>query len=137
MGSTLLGMAKGLTYRQRRFVAVYAGNGTEAARIAGYTGSDETLRQTASQLLTIPHVIEAIRKRDAGEVRPYIADRIERQRFWTSTMRNRALDLDERLHASELLGKSEADFKDKVEHSADSSFAELLKLARERAQRGG
>lgn len=40
-----------------------------------------------------------------------------------------------RLKASELLGRSESDFTDKVEHSVNSDFAKLLKDARTRAQR--
>ena len=53
-----------LTRKQQLFVAAYVGeakgNATEAARIAGYGGSDATLRQTGSENLTKPHIIAAV-----------------------------------------------------------------------------
>jgi hypothetical protein len=59
----------GLTLKQTLFVEAYLGeahgNGVQAARIAGYTGSSVTLRQTASQLLRHPHVSSRIRARVA------------------------------------------------------------------------
>lgn len=54
-----------LTERQKRFVDAYAGNGLEAARSAGYAGSDATLKVTASKLLKHPAVRDAIEERQA------------------------------------------------------------------------
>lgn len=48
-----------LTLKQDRFCQAYVangGNGTEAARTAGYKGSDNTLRVVASENLTKPNV---------------------------------------------------------------------------------
>ena len=45
-----------------------------------------------------------------SELRDDIADLAERQRLWTDIMRNHKLSPDDRLKASELLGKSEGDF---------------------------
>jgi len=57
-------MARDLTAKQSAFIAYYLGdsrfNGTDAARRAGYQGSDETLRQVASQNLTNPHIAAAV-----------------------------------------------------------------------------
>ena len=45
-----------------------------------------------------------------------IANRVQRQQFWTEVMKNPEASLADRLRASELLGKSEADFVAKVQH---------------------
>jgi hypothetical protein len=48
--------------------------------------------------------------------RPEVATREERQAFWTSVMRGEeGAEMSERLKASELLGKSQLDFKERVE----------------------
>lgn len=94
---------------------MYAGNGTEAARLAGYKGSDNVLAQTARDLLRNPQISEAIRAREKEEVRPLIATRQERQAFWTAVMNDTDEEMPARLKASELLGKSEGDFIDKVD----------------------
>jgi phage terminase small subunit len=102
-----------LTQRQKSFIELYDGNGTDAARRAGYSGSDNTLAQTARDLLRNPHVAEAIEKRNAKALKVDIANRQERQAFWSKSMRDEVLDMRDRLKASELLGKSEADFTEK------------------------
>lgn len=63
-------MARELTTKQRRFVEAYAGNGVEAARIAGYAGSDNVLRVTASRLLTNANVLAGIQARQEVEEQP-------------------------------------------------------------------
>jgi hypothetical protein len=47
--------------------------------------------------------------------RPRVAGREERQAFWTATLRDPARPMDERLRASELLARSEADFVTRVQ----------------------
>lgn len=147
----------GLTAKQQAFVERYAGNAEEAARAAGY--SDSFSRVRAHELLRRPEIIAAIKARKpTPAARKRIADREERQRFWTRVLRGQVGEpltdkngqpvvddngqpvlspapLKERLKASELLGKSEGDFLDRVEVSADSSFADMLKAARERSAR--
>lgn len=108
-------MSRGLTPRQKKFCEVFTGNGTEAARIAGYTGNDNVLGKTAHDLLRNPKVSQAIRERQEMEQRPHIAKRMERQAFWTRVMNDRSEDMRNRLKASELLGRSEADFTDKID----------------------
>lgn len=53
-------MANGLTTKQEAFVAAYIGqakgNATEAARLAGYEGSEATLRSIGSENLTKPNI---------------------------------------------------------------------------------
>lgn len=116
-----------LTPRRKRFVEVFAGNGTEAARLAGFTGDDATLAQTAHRLLRNGEVRAALKEREKEEVRPLVATRQERQAFWTAAMggvleqtlpdgsrMKLPVEMKDRLKASELLGRSEADFTDKV-----------------------
>lgn len=105
------------TDRQLKFIELYEGNGTDAARRAGYSGSDNVLGKTAYELLRNPKIVEAIKKRHDEEIRPMIADRAQRQIFWTEIMNDDSKELSHRLKASELLGKSDADFIEKHEHS--------------------
>lgn len=106
-------MARRLTAQQLRFVEHYAGNATEAARLAGYKHP----MQLGCSLLARPHVAAAIRARDAEASARRIATREERQRFWTRTMNDAAQDMAARLKASALLGKSQGDFMLRVEHT--------------------
>lgn len=108
-------MTRPLTPKQQRFVDAYAGNGVEACRMAGYKGSDETLAAVAYENLRKPQIAEAIQKRDLGRKDKLIATREERQAFWTQAMRDENRDIFVRLRASELLGKSEADFTEKLD----------------------
>ena len=96
---------------QKKFVDAYMGNATEAARIAGY-------KQPHSQgprLLEKVEIKKAIQQREKKETKVSIATRQQRQEFWTNTMYNGLVDIKDRLKASELLGKSQADFTDKLE----------------------
>lgn len=106
---------KKLTTRQRKFVEIYSGNGVQAARDAGYQGSDATLAQTAYELLRNPDIKSSIENRTKRELAPKIADREARQSFWTKIMESDDEDMKDRLKASELLGRSQADFTDKAE----------------------
>lgn len=126
-----------LSAKQRKFAEVYAGNATDAARKAGYTGDDSTLGVTGGRLLRNARIAALIRGREAKELKPHIADRQERQAFWTSVMRGEGTarvdeegnaydDMHARLRASELLGKSNADFTEKVEHSGSLTLEQLV-----------
>lgn len=97
------------------------GNGTESARAAKYKGNDNVLAATASRLLRNVKIIEAKEAIEADLRVNHIATRSERQEFWTKvylgTLKDDAgqpvnMGMNDRLRASELLGKSEADFID-------------------------
>ena len=107
------------TPRQQAFVDAYAGNATDAARKAGYTGNDVTMRNTARELMEKPHVIAAIKARQETRATGLIATREERQAFWTAAFRDTSENILVRLKASELLGKSEADFVERHEHKGN------------------
>lgn len=126
--------AKGLTSYQKKFTELYSGNGTKAAIQAGY--SKKTAYSIASELLKKPEIIKAIQEREKKELAPLIADRQERQRFWTEVLRKAikraGIKMDHRLKASELLGKSEADFTENIAHLGIENLAEKIKKARQR-----
>lgn len=108
-----------LTEKQRKFVEAYMGkangNATEAARIAGYSGSESVLAVTGFENLRKPNIAAAIEERQSND--PLIASREDRQRFWTQVMLDDAQDMKDRLKASEILGKSQADFVERREIS--------------------
>lgn len=125
-----------LTEKQRRFVEAYMGraegNATEAARLAGYSGSDETIRAVAYENLTKPHIRNAIEARVVSD--PLVADRAELQRFLTRVLRGEEAEtqvdregveyelppkMRDRLKAAEMLGKTRGDFKDNLDVTTD------------------
>lgn len=110
-----------LNPKQRAFVEAYVGNATDAARKAGYTGTSHALEVTGSRLLRHAEVAAAIEARRAKASDGRIASREERQAFWSEVLRTHD-DIHARLRASELLGKSEADFTEKHEHKGGLSI---------------
>lgn len=108
-----------LTPKQARFVAEYLKdcNATQAAVRSGY--SKNTAESQGSRLLRNARVCSAVAEGQARHLSSAIATREERQKFWTEVMAGRGDDVQmrDRLKASELLGKSEADFTEKVQHS--------------------
>lgn len=118
--------------RQQKFVAVFEGNGTEAARLAGYGGDEASLAVIASRLLKNVNISAAIKKRQVTGSKKLIASREDRQAFWTKVMEDAQQDMRNRLKASELLGKSEADFTEKVEHSGTISLEHMVRKSYEK-----
>lgn len=119
-------MSNKLTPKQQKFLQIYTGNGVDAARKAGYTGSDATLSQTAYELLRKPEIAEAIAKRQNKEINKIVTHREKLQKFWSDIVENEDKELNARLKASELLGKSEAVFLHKVEHSGVVKLEDLV-----------
>lgn len=78
-----------LTERQRRFVEAYAasGNGTHAARIAGFAGDDHVLAIAGSRLLANAKVASAIAEHARKHTRANVAAREERLELLTSIAR--------------------------------------------------
>ena len=99
------------------FVDYYAacGNATESARKAGY--SDKNAGVNADKLLKNPKIQHALAERNKEVSQSRIATIKERQEFWTSVLRGEFDDAEmkDRLKASELLGKCQGDFIDRVE----------------------
>lgn len=108
-----------LTGKQQAFKYYYARNGqngVQAAKEAGYKGNDNTLAQRAFELVRNSKTKKAIDEEIAALKAEKVASREERQRFWTRVMQGMGLltNMADRLRASELLGKSEADFTENV-----------------------
>ena len=120
-----------LSSKQQKFVDAFAGNASEAARLAGYTGSDATIGQTAYRLLKLDEVKAAIKAREKKEARAAILTRQQRQELWTKVALDKAQKMSDRLRASELLGKSEADFTEKLEVRGELTLRDLVNEARE------
>lgn len=116
----------GLTVRQRRFAHAYTGNGVEAAKAAGYIGNKATLAVTAYHTLRHPKVRELIAKRDDGVLASLKLNREERQELWSRAAVDPDAKLADRLRASELLGKSEADFTEKLEIKGELTLEMLV-----------
>lgn len=108
-------MSRELTLKQKKFIEVYAGNGTEAARLAGYKGNENALAVAANELLRNPKIADAIANREKKIIKPLIADRKKRQEFWSRVMFSKKEFMQTRLKASELLAKSDGDFIQKHE----------------------
>jgi len=102
-----------LTIRQRAFVQAYTGNAAEAARQAGY--SERTCRAIGQRLLTQVDIKQALREREQERLSPLIATREARQKFWSETMWDENQEMQHRLKAAELLGRSEGDFMEKLQ----------------------
>ena len=102
-----------LTTKMQAFVEAYCGNATEATLKAGY--SPRTAAFIGAENLKKPQIKKAIAEREKISSESRIADRQERQSFWTHVMRDSEEDMRNRLKAAELLGRSECDFVEKVE----------------------
>jgi phage terminase small subunit len=106
---------KQLTDKQMRFVELYNGNATETAQIVGYSNP----RIAGQRLLKDVAICSLIQERRKKEIKSDVLDRQARQKFWSDTVTNDDEDMKNRLKASELLGKSEGDFLDRVENSGE------------------
>ncbi|MGH9811541.1 MAG: terminase small subunit [Candidatus Acidiferrales bacterium] len=116
-----------LNARQQRFAEVYQGNATEAARKAGYEGTDASLATMGQRLLRKVEIRRAIATREKTERREHIATRQERQQFWSAVMADRREKMRDRLRAAELLGKSEGDFIERIEHEVGKTLEDLVR----------
>jgi len=106
-------MANKLNYKQLLFAKLYNGNATETAINAGY--SKKTAYSIGQRLLKKVEVRGFIEKRQNKQIKPLIANRERRQKFWSETLEDENIKIEARLKASELLGRSEADFTDKLQ----------------------
>lgn len=102
------------TERQRKFCEAFSANGGNAfaaAREAGYAKPKQEGRRLLENA-GIASAIEALRQATTNAA---IATREERQAFWTEVMKSTNEAMRDRLKASDLLGRSQADFIERVE----------------------
>lgn len=108
-----------LTAKQLAFINAYMGeangNATEAARLAGYKGSDETLAVVGYENLRKPNIAEEITIRQRED--PLVMSRIERQRLLTEIAIDGREQTKDRLKAIDQLSKTGGDYVHRVEHS--------------------
>ena len=118
---------EGLTEKQRRFCEAFAENGGRAGPAAEEAGYKHPHPEGVHNLRkpTVAAALERLRK-EATEKK--IATREERQSFWTATLRDSEVDWRNRLKASELLGKSQADFLDRHEISGAGGGPVVLQI---------
>jgi len=108
-----------LTPRQRIFVETYSAipNATNAAKEAGYRGTENTLSVIGHEnlgKLKIKMALE-LKTKANGSARPAIADRTELQEFWTDIIRDVDKAIPDRLKSADSLAKSQGLFIDRVE----------------------
>ena len=108
-------MTAKLTAKQQIFIMEYLTdmNATQAAIRAGY--SAKTAYSIGQENFKKPEIRQAIDTAMKERRNRLIATREQRQEFWTAVMNDGEQDMRNRLKASELLGKSEADFTDKIQ----------------------
>ncbi len=92
-----------------------AGNGTKAAQLAGYKGSNGTLRAQASENMRLPAIRAALAERAAND--PLVATRQDRQQMLTRIMNDEEEETRDRLKAIDLLSKTQGDYIERVEHT--------------------
>jgi phage terminase small subunit len=112
-----------LTPKQKLFVDLWEGDATKTATLAGYA----TPKQSGSRVLKNDDVCRLIKFTRDAILKPQIATRQDRQKFWTVTMNDTEMDMKFRQKASELLGKSEGDFIEKREISGNITIEEKLR----------
>lgn len=117
---------KKLTHKQQLFVKYYNGNASEAALKAGY--SKKTAPFIGAENLKKPQIRQAIQTRTAQISKKHIGTREERQSFWWSVANNEDFSMGDRLRASELLGKSMADFTDVQRHEGNINILPPIKI---------
>jgi phage terminase small subunit len=105
-----------LTPKQKTWAEHYAnhGNGTLAAKQAGYRGTENVLAQVSCENLKKPQIIAHLATLTQPGTNSRIADAVERQEFWSSVIRDKDEAMPMRLKASELLGKRQGDFVDRL-----------------------
>lgn len=113
----------GLTERRRRFCEAYAangGNGTAAATVAGFRSPEVE----ACRLLKNSKIVDALEKLRKSTTDEAILTREGRQKLWSQIALDETEDTSSRLRASELLGRAQGDFLDRVEtsHSGNITF---------------
>jgi len=129
----------GLTLKQRKFCLAYVGeangNATQAARIAGYSGNDDTLKQMASENLAKHYVSDAIDKLKAeaekelcSKITDIHMDAAEVRSNLSLLARSAEKDAD-RIRATELMGRILGEFPNKIELSNEELTAMIARAS--------
>ena len=123
------GDSMALTEKQQRFADYYiqSGNATESYKKAYEScKKDSVARANSSRLLTNANVIQYVAQINKEIKNDRIADMVEVKEFWTQTMRDKEVDRKDRLKASELIGKTNGAFIDKVEGKLEVTLPNII-----------
>lgn len=105
-----------------KIAQVFCGEGernkAKTLRIIGYA-ENYCNNNGTGVVYTNDRVIAAIARIDKETRAESVADRRTRQQFWTDMMQDKQANSGDRLRASELLGRSEADFTDNINDSRE------------------
>ena len=114
-----------MTPKNLKFLSEYLKdfNATQAAIRAGY--SPKTAYSIGQNLLKKLEIQQAVKEHTDS----FIADRKQRQKFWTDVMNDTEQNMNFRLKASELLARSECDFSEKIISENKNSLYDLSKLS--------
>ena len=115
---------EGLTEKQRRFCEAFSANGgnaLNAGREAGYANPESQ----SSRLLENVRICKALEDLRKSSTSSAIMTREERQSMWSQIARDKAEQTKDRLKAAELLGKSQADFIERVHVTGEVKFKAL------------
>lgn len=120
---TLEELEEKLTLKQIMFIDKFleCGSQMRAYRETFPDANDHTTNYSTYRLMRKPHVKAYLKLRLDELKNERMASIHEVQEFWASTMRNRSLEMRDRLKASELIARSHGVFLDKIEHSGDVS----------------
>jgi phage terminase small subunit len=115
-----------LNRRQELFCQAFAagGNAAAAAREAGY--SVKAADRIGERLLRNVEIAARIKALSEENDAKLIATSRERQQLWTAIMRDTRLEPKDRLKASELLGKAQGDFLERVALSGPNGTSPLV-----------
>jgi phage terminase small subunit len=114
-----------LTENQKRFVALWSGQGKATAEAAGYSPGIAA-KKAACRNMRNPIIKQLIALKRAEAVKDGIMTRTERQELWSRLALDPTVPLKHRLKATELLGKSQGDFIDRFQ---DESGPKVVKVS--------
>ena len=120
-------MADELTQKQKMFADefVLTGNATQSY-IKVYNCSVKNAESSSSDLLRNPKVTKYIAEMNQEIKNDKIADMQEIKEFWTNTVRNDEVEMKDRIKASELIGKTNGAFIEKLEHSGKIELPQII-----------
>lgn len=131
-------MGRHLTPKERAFIHAYttdaAGNGTLAARAAGYKGKAESLKVTASRLLTKANVRAALEKRIEQKEAKGIASAEVRDHLASEWLQDKTLDHATRIQAMRELNRVDGRYSLKLIHSGRLTIEQALERVHERLE---
>ena len=112
--NTAIQLTNNLTYRERMFVRIYDGDVYDAARKCGFT------EKQAERLMLRKRIKEGISRKDTiidplNDDQDILRRKTERMMFWMQSMYNDDIEMKDRLRASELSGKADGDFIERVQ----------------------